>query len=283
VVSLVIVMLTMMAIAGSVLTLRHVRRNREVDALFLQLRIRDGLLTDESLAALPIALTVHLPRVPWSPAVVEITGCVPTPELCDGVVRLAKRELSRRRTGVRTAARIAVDPLICPRASGARGAAPAVTPRGMVPHVLIADDDQPSLNGLEALLTRWGCQVETATDGQMVLEKALAFHPSLVITDFTMPRLNGLEVLEVLRRDCPETPVIMLTGQGAVGPLVRAAGEEPYGYLEKPIEVSQLRTLVAKALAPETGEVSRGARAPAGTIQPASHKTHHERPMWRMP
>ena len=50
-VSLVIVMLTMMAIAGSVLTLRHVRRNREVDALFLQLRIRDGLLTDESLAA----------------------------------------------------------------------------------------------------------------------------------------------------------------------------------------------------------------------------------------
>ncbi len=207
VVSLVIVMLTMMAIAGSVLTLRHVRRNREVDALFLQLRIRDGLLTYESLAALPIALTAHLPRAPWSPAVVEITGCVPTPELRDGVVRLAMRELSRRRTGVRTAARIAVDPLICPRrASGARGAAPAVTPQGMVPHVLIADDDQPSLNGLEALLTRGGCQVETATDGQMVLEKALAFHPSLVITNFTMPRLNGLEVLEVLRRDCPETP-----------------------------------------------------------------------------
>jgi len=191
VVSLVIVMLTMMAIAGSVLTLRHVRRNREVDALFLQLRIRDGLFTDESLAALPIALTVHLPRAPWSPAVVEITGCVPTPELRDGVVRLAKRELSRQRTGVRTAARIAVDSLICPRASGARGAAPAVTPRGMVPHVLIADDDQPSLNGREALLTRWGCQVETATDGQMVLEKALAFHPSLVITDFTMRHRVG--------------------------------------------------------------------------------------------
>ncbi len=82
-VSLVIVMLTMMAIAGSVLTLRHLRRNREVDQLFLQLRIRDGLLTDESLAALPIALTVHLPPAPWSPAVVEITGCVPTPELRD--------------------------------------------------------------------------------------------------------------------------------------------------------------------------------------------------------
>ncbi len=237
-VSLVIVMLSMMAIAGSVLTLRHLRRNREVDQLFLQLRIHDGLLTDESLAALPIALTVHLPPAPWSPAVVEITGCVPTPELRDGVVRLAKRELSRRGTGVRTAARIAVEPLICPRASGARDAAPAVTPPGMVPHVLIADDDQPSLNGLEAVLTRWGCRVETATDGQIALAKTLALHPSLVITDFAMPRLNGLEVWEVLRRDCPETPVIILTG--------------PYGYLEKPVEVPQLRMLVAKALAPET-------------------------------
>ena len=98
-----------------------------------------------------------------------------------------------------------------------------------------------------------------------------------------MPRLNGLEVLEVLRRDCPETPVIILTGQGAAGPLLPAAGEGPYGYLEKPIDVPQLRTLVAKALAPETGEVSRAARASAGTIPPASHKTHHERPMWRMP
>jgi len=68
-----------------------------------------------------------------------------------------------------------------------------------------------------------------------------------------------------------------------VVPLLPAAGEGPYGYLEKPIDVPQLRTLVAKALAPETGEVSRAARASAGTIPPASHKTHHERPMWRMP
>jgi len=80
--------------------------------------------------------------------------------------------------------------------------------------------------------SRVGCRVETATDGQMALEKTLALHPSLVITDFTMPRLNGLEVWEVLRRDCPEIPVIILTGQGAVGPLLPAPEEGPYGYLE---------------------------------------------------
>ena len=61
-------------------------------------------------------------------------------------------------------------------------------------------------------------------------------HSSLPIS--RCPVLNGLEVWEVLRRDCPETPVIILTG--------------PYGYLEKPVEVARVRMFVAKALAPET-------------------------------
>jgi len=46
-----------------------------------------------------------------------------------------------------------------------------------------------------------------------------------------MPRLNGLEVWEVLRRVCPETPVIILTWQGRWATLL-AAREGPYGYLE---------------------------------------------------
>jgi CheY-like chemotaxis protein len=253
------------------------RRNREVNELLLRLRMRDALLTDEALAALPIALTVHLPCAFWSPAVVEITGRVPTADLRDDVVRLAKRELARWRTGAQTAARLVVDPLIGPRvAAGTRGAASAVTPRGMGPHVLIADDDRSSLNGLEVLLTRWGCRVETATDGQMALEKTLALHPSLVITDFTMPRLNGLEVWEVLRRDCPEIPVIILTGQGAVEPLLPAPEEGPYGYLEKPVEVPQLRMLVAKALAPKPGTVS--SRASRGLGRPTRNHPRARRP-----
>src|SRR6266446_10993559 len=136
--SVVIALLTVAAMAGSVLTLRQMRRNREVNELLLRLRMRDALLTDESLTALPIALTVHLPWGFWSPAVVEITGRVPTTDLRDDVVRLAKRELARWRTGAQTAARLVVDPLIGPRV--------AAGTRGMGPHVLIADDDRPSLN-----------------------------------------------------------------------------------------------------------------------------------------
>lgn len=66
--------------------------------------------------------------------------------------------------------------------------------------------------------------------------------------------------------------MIILTGQGTVGPLLPAAGEGPYGYLEKPVDVPQLRMLVAKALAPETGTVLSAciqrARAPETTREP---------------
>ena len=66
--------------------------------------------------------------------------------------------------------------------------------------------------------------------------------------------LNGLEVLEALRQDRPETPVIGLTGQRAVEPLLRAGAAGSYDFLEKPVQVPQLGTLVAKALTPEIGD-----------------------------
>jgi hypothetical protein len=80
----------------------------------------------------------------------------------------------------------------------------------------------------------------------MALEKALAFHPSLVITDFTMPRLNGLEVLEVfakrLSRDprdhshraggsgappaCGRGGAVRLLGEADRGPAIENAGRQ---------------------------------------------------------
>jgi hypothetical protein len=101
---------------------------QEVNELRLRVRMCDALLTNESLAARPIALTVQLPCAFWAPAVVEITGRVPTADFRDDVVRLAKRELSWWRAGVETAARFVVEPLIGPReAAGTRGAASAIT------------------------------------------------------------------------------------------------------------------------------------------------------------
>ncbi len=242
--SLVIALLVTGVVAGTVLALCRAGRNRDVDELLLQLCIREILRADLSLAPWPISVSIHLPLWRRSPAVVAIAGRVPSPALRDAVRQLTSGVVSRRYRRVKTIARIVVDSSEgLPEAPGSARPTPA-------PDVLLAEDDDASRTGLELLLRRWGYRVETATDGQTALEKVRALHPSLVITDVAMPRLNGLEVLQVLRRDLPETPVIVLTGQDMAGPLLRGAGDGPYGYLSKPVETRKLRLLVARALTP---------------------------------
>jgi CheY-like chemotaxis protein len=242
--NILIGLLATAVVAGGVLAFFHERRRRDVDEMRLELRIRERLLADQSLAPWPLSVRVRLPWWRRSPAVVALTGRVPSPALRDAARQLTARVLSTRYPRVKTIARIVVD-----SPGYLAEVAPVAQPITPAPDVLIAEDDDASRTGLEILLKRWGYRVETATDGQTALEKALALHPSLVITDVTMPRLDGLEVLRVLQRDRAETPVILLTGQDAAGRL-RRTGEGPYGYLSKPVEVEQLRRLVAKALTP---------------------------------
>ena len=258
-------------VAGSVLALCHARRHRDVDEVLLQLRVREVLLADRSLAPCPISVRVRLPLWPHSPAVVAITGRVPSPAHRDAVRQLTQRVLSRRYRRVKAIARIAIDsPRDLSEASRIHADAPlGARPITAAPDVLLAEDDDASRTGLEILLKRWGYRVETATDGQTALEKVLALHPSLVITDVTMPGLNGLEVLQVLRRDRPETPVIVLTGQEAAGPLLHGTGDDPYGYLSKPVEVRKLRLLVTKALTRHEQVTSRRREEVQGRVSGA--------------
>jgi hypothetical protein len=119
---------------------------QEVNELRLRVRMRDALLTNESLAALPIALTVHLPCAFWSPAVVEITGCVPTADFRDDVVRLTKRELSWWRTGAETAARFVVEPLIGPR-EAARDPRRGLRDHSRAPEAWVRTCSSPMMTG----------------------------------------------------------------------------------------------------------------------------------------
>jgi two-component system, OmpR family, alkaline phosphatase synthesis response regulator PhoP len=82
--------------------------------------------------------------------------------------------------------------------------------------VLVADDESHILNVVSLKLRNAGFEVETAEDGTEALERALANRPDLLITDFHMPGLNGLEVCQKLRES--ETargiPTIMLSARG---------------------------------------------------------------------
>jgi two-component system, OmpR family, alkaline phosphatase synthesis response regulator PhoP len=82
--------------------------------------------------------------------------------------------------------------------------------------ILVADDESHILHVVSLKLRNAGFEVFTAADGQEALEIAHAEHPDLLITDYHMPQLSGLELCQKLKED-PATagiPAIMLTARG---------------------------------------------------------------------
>jgi len=113
---------------------------------------------------------------------------------------------------------------------------------GNIMRVLIADDHTLVRESLVNLLQREGDVqvVAQASDGLETIEKALLTRPDLVITDISMPRLNGIEVVRRLREALPETRVLVLTMHSEdeyVLQLVRAGAS---GYLVKDSAASEL-------------------------------------------
>jgi len=82
--------------------------------------------------------------------------------------------------------------------------------------ILVADDESHILNVVSLKLRNAGFRVVTASDGQEALELAGQERPDLVITDFHMPRLSGIELCKRLKEDenTSSIPAIMLTARG---------------------------------------------------------------------
>ncbi|MCE5270121.1 response regulator [bacterium] len=78
-------------------------------------------------------------------------------------------------------------------------------------HILLIDDDRESLENLGLLLERKGFSSQRFTDPQKALAAARSGGFDLVITDYEMPRLDGLEVLRQIRQISPATPVILMS------------------------------------------------------------------------
>jgi CheY-like chemotaxis protein len=121
----------------------------------------------------------------------------------------------------------------------------------MSPRILVADDDEATRQGLKTLLSSWGYEVEVAADGDEALARARTFGPAVVITDLTMPKLAGAELVAGLRGTAPAAAVIVLTGHRmpAADPIALAPGL--VGCLEKPVDLRRLRALVEAAVNPD--------------------------------
>ncbi len=127
--------------------------------------------------------------------------------------------------------------------------APALEQGPPLRRILIAEDSEATRTHLQKLLdAEPGIQVDTANDGAEALEKLLEHNYSILITDLKMPRGDGMELIEeIRRRDLPVT-VIVTTGFGSIEDVVQAMRGGAYDFLTKPIDTQYLRLAVQKAL-----------------------------------
>jgi hypothetical protein len=107
----------LLALTGIAAKLYDMKRKREDEGVALQARLSDALLTEPSLAHLPITPTVHVPFGPRAQAVIILTGTVPTPALREAVLRLVIREATFPRGSYRLEDRLFVDTLMSRRAA----------------------------------------------------------------------------------------------------------------------------------------------------------------------
>ncbi|WP_449246887.1 sigma-54-dependent transcriptional regulator [Desulfarculus baarsii] len=114
--------------------------------------------------------------------------------------------------------------------------------------ILVVDDEKNYLVVLEALLRGEGYDVRTADNGQAALRLADEDEPDLVITDMKMPRMSGIELIQALRVDHPDLPVIVMTAYGTVENAVEAMKLGATDYIIKPFENRELLLTTEKTL-----------------------------------
>jgi DNA-binding NtrC family response regulator len=117
--------------------------------------------------------------------------------------------------------------------------------------VLIIEDEPRLAKNIETYLNRSGFAAEKAATGSQGLEQAERFKPDIVLLDFRLPDMDGLEIMERLRGLDPRIKVIMMTGEGTVAVAVAAMKAGAYDYLAKPLVLSELKILLEKVAGQE--------------------------------
>lgn len=147
-----------------------------------------------------------------------------------------------------------------------------------MPTVLVVDDDRKLLDMLRRTLAYEGYEVATATDGREALAQVQSQRPDVIVLDWLMPELDGIEVAQRLR-EVESTPILMLTARDAVEDRVVGLDSGADDYLVKPFAPAELlariRALLRRSattdkdkpltyadlyLDPVTREVRRGER-----------------------
>jgi DNA-binding NtrC family response regulator len=129
-----------------------------------------------------------------------------------------------------------------------------------IPTLLVIDDEAPILHAFRRAFRGGEVTVLTAASAAEGLETMRKSRPDVVVLDLNLPDQSGLETFHRIRQLDARTPVIFITGHGTTETAIEAMKQGAYEYLFKPLELPQLRAVMASAL-----EISRRMRVPVVT------------------
>lgn len=117
----------------------------------------------------------------------------------------------------------------------------------MAEEILLVDDEEGIRRVLGISLRDSGYQVSTATSGEEALHIFRKKQPSIVLTDIKMPGMDGIELLQKIKEESPDTEVIMITGHGDMGLAIKSLKFEATDFITKPISDDALEIAMKRA------------------------------------
>src|SRR3954466_13907582 len=122
----------------------------------------------------------------------------------------------------------------------------------MAHDILIVDDEADIRELVSGILQDEGYLTRTARDSDDAINAVSTRRPNLVFLDIWLQgsRLDGLQLLDALKQEHPELPIVMISGHGNIETAVAAIKQGAYDFIEKPFKADRLVLVAERALAP---------------------------------
>ena len=118
----------------------------------------------------------------------------------------------------------------------------------MAQNILVIDDEKAIRKALSEILTFEGFVVDEAVDGAEGAKKIKENSYDCILCDIKMPKMDGMEVLQLAREERPDTPFIVISGHGNIETAVDAVKKGAYDYISKPPDLNRLLITVRNAM-----------------------------------
>lgn len=118
----------------------------------------------------------------------------------------------------------------------------------MFPSILIVDDEPTIQQSLSGILSDEGFEISIASNGYEALQIIQNDSPDLVLLDIWMPGIDGIETLKEVKKQHPNTQVIIITGHGTIETAVKATKLGAFDLIEKPLSIDKIVVSINNAL-----------------------------------